>query len=440
MAGWLGRDDWEGPLARWSEADLIDDGTADSIRLWESERGSDATRSHRRIADAAAYLGVSIVVAAVLLIGATVVEDSTGFAGLGFAAGMLAAVVARLSFRARSAALADAGGGAAVALIVVAFAVLLDDLGTEDEVWIGWLLITLCAATVGVGMIRLTRSPLALFWAAAGLALMPLALAIGAGGLETGIYGSSLRSLDGWQQWVSFVLVALAGGLLLLVLGRIRRWLDPALEDWGRLGASLGTAVAILGLAGASTSPIIDWMALLAGWAITGWALRDARPELLPASAVLLIGALSGGLSDLSSGSRLGLTVIVLLTAFELTAMGLVGRRLIGRLAEHWLTPAWQSSLLIAGVAAATILAAESPEWAAIGIVWSLALLVGGVFWEQRIAFAFGVIGLYAAGLTLVLGSFDSSAGAAFGTLAFGVLVVLAGIVWRRRFRVQASD
>lgn len=439
MTSRFSRNDWESALGRWVDAGLLGDETADSIRAWEAARGQEAGRSHGRVADAAAYLGVSIVVAAVLMLGATVIEDSAGFAGLGFAVGAIAGGIAWVSSRARSAALSDAAAGASVVLIAVALGVLLNDIGNEDDAWIGWLLITFCVAVVGIGLIWSVRSRLALFAASAALALMPLTLSVGAGALESGIYGGG-RSLDGWQPWLTFVLVALVGVLLLYGLGRIRRWLDPPLADWGRLGASLGLALAVLGLAGASTSLIMDWMALLVGWAIVGWALRDARPELLPASALLLIGALAGGLSDINDGPRLGLIVIVLLTAFELTAMGLAGPRLTGRLAGHWLTPAWESSLLIAGIVAATILAAESPEWAAIGIVWSLALLVGGVFWEPRIAFTFGVIGLYAAGLTLVLGSFDSSAGAAFGTLAFGVLVVLAGLVWRRRFRAAVPD
>lgn len=439
MTSRFSRDDWESALGRWTDAGLIDDETADSIRAWEVARGKDGARSHGRVADAAAYLGVSIVVAAVLMLGATVIDDSAGFAALGFAVGVVAGGVAWLSSRARAAALSDACAGAAVLLIAVGLGILLDELGEEDDAWIGWLLITLCVAVVGIGLFWSVRSRLAVFAASAALALMPLTLSVGVGALESGIYGGG-RSLDGWQPWLTFVLVALVGVLLLYGLGRIRRWLDPAMANWGRLGASLGVAVAVLGLAGASDSLIMDWMALLAGWAITGWALRDARPELLPASALLLIGALAGGLSDVNDGARLGLIVIVLLTAFELTAIGLAGPRLTGRLAGHWLTPAWESALLIAGVTAATILAAESPEWATIGIVWSLVLLIGGVFWEHRIAFVFGIIGVYAAGLTLVLGQFDSSAGAAFGTLAFGVLVVLAGIVWRRRFRVAVPD
>ncbi len=437
MSGWLGRDDWSAALARWRAAGLVDEQTADSVRAWEAEQASNSSLAHGRVADAAAYLGVSIVIAAVYMLGATVLEDAAAFAALSVAVGVIAAVSAWLSQRVGAAALSDACAGAAVLLIAAALAALLDELGGEDDVWIGWLLVSLCVALTGAGLVRLVRSRLAFAAAAAAVALIPLTLAVEAGGLEAGIYGSE-GSLDGWRQWAALAVAALVGGALLYALSRPR--LDGQLARWGRLGASLGTGVAILGLAGASASPVSDWMALLAGWVITGWALRDARPELLPASALLLVGALAGGLSDIDHGARLGLTVIVLLTALELTALGLAGPRLTGRLAGHWLTPAWESTLLIAGVAGASILAAHSPGWGALGLVWALVLLIAGVYWEHRLAFAFGVIGVYSAGLTLVLGQFDSSAGAAFGTLAFGLLVVLSGIIWRRRFRARAAD
>ena len=151
-----------------------------------------------------------------------------------------------------------------------------------------------------------------------------------------------------------------------------RRWFDfPDWQAWSRLGRAGALDFAILGLPQRLPEPIItlrgrSWC----GWS-TAWALRDGRPELLPASGVLLVGALAGGVSDVDDGARLGLTVIVLLTGIEATALGMVGPRLLRRLSDHWLTPLWQSALLGSGIVAASALAAQSPELAAIGIVWA---------------------------------------------------------------------
>ena len=438
MATLFDRDDWRSALTRWREADLIDEETESAVLEWETERSAaptDAARrrvSHGRIADVAAYLGASIVVIAWLLLAASLFDDGVSWFAFSLAGGIIGVAAAWLAERNRAAALADACAGVAVLLVAIAVGRLLDEIGDDDQLWLGWFLITMVVVSMGALMLRLTRSPLALFAASAALAQSPAALAIGAGALDHGVFGS--QSLDGWLLWLTFVLVLLISGTVLVGVGRARRWFNPELAAWSRLGASLGAGFAILGLAAASTEPIIDWATLLVGWVVTAWALRDGRPELLPASGVLLVGALAGGISDVDNGARLGLTVIVLLTGIEATALGMLGPPLLRRLSDHWLTPLWQSALLGAGIVAAAALAAQSPELAAIGIIWALAVLAAGVVYQHRIGFAMGVIGSYATLLTLIIAQFDSSVAGALGTLAFGLLIVAAGIIWRRRF------
>ncbi len=438
MATLFDRDDWRSALTRWREADLIDEETELAVLEWEAERSAPpldtAGRriSHGRVADVAAYLGASIVVIAWLLLTVSLFDDGLSSFAFSLAGGLIGVATAWLAERNRAAALADACAGVSVLLIAVAVGWLLDEIGDDDQLWLGWFLLTMVVVSMATLMLRLTRSPLATFAASAALAQSPAALAIGAGALDRGVFGS--RSLDSWQLWLTFVLVVLISGGVLARVGRARRWFDPELAAWSRLGASLGAGFAILGLAAASTEPIIDWGTLLVGWIVTAWALRDGRPELLPASGVLLVGALAGGVSDVDNGARLGLTVIVLLTGIEATALGMVGPRLLRRLSDHWLTPLWQSALLGAGIVAASALAAQSPELAGIGIVWALFVLAAGVVYQHRIGFAMGVIGSYATLLTLIIAQFDSSVAGALGTLAFGLLIVAAGIIWRRRF------
>ena len=435
MAGLFERDDWQAALRRWREAGLVDAETYAAVQVWESSRAGGRPGRSGRVADVAAYLGVSIAAIAALFLAGALFDDGWGRFGLTLVAGVAAAFAAWWTGRASPTALSDAWAGSAVALVALGVVVLLEDIGDDDQLWAGWLLISVIVIVSGAGMFALVRSRLALVAAAGGLAQLPIALAVEAGAFDGGIFDSYQQgSLDSWELWTTYVLVGLVSAALLFVIGRPNRWVDPSLTVWGRLGASIGAGLAILTLAGASTSPIIDWLVLLAGWVVTAWALRDGRAELLPASALLLIGALVGGLSDLGDGARLSLTILVLLTGVELTALGMVGPRLLGRLADHWLTPFWESALLIGGVTAAAVLAATSPELATVGIVWALIVLAAGLIYERRLAFAFGAIGVYAALLALVIDQFESSVAAAVGTLVFGLLVVLAGIVWRRRF------
>ena len=432
MPSWYERNDWESALARWTSAGLIESETSVAIRAWEDDQAAASSKS--RLVDALSYLGVSVVLVGVLMLSALLFDDGGAWIALPFVIGVVAAGLSWWSHGSDQQALADGFAGAAVLLIAVGLGWALDEVGEEGRESIGWLLICVCVLLTGGLMVRLVRSRIAVLLAALALSLMPAAIALEGDAFNAGIFGD-LRALEVWALWGAFATTLVVGAGALFLLEHSNRWLDANLEQWGRLGASFGLGLAILGLAGASPEPLIDWMSMLAGCAVTAWAFRRNRVELLPASAVLLTGALAGGLSDLGDGARIGLTLVVLFTALEVTALGMAGSRWLGRLAEHWLTPFWESALLAAGVAAAAVLAAESEELAAVGIVWALALLIAGVLRQRRLELFFGVVGVYAAGLTLVLGQFESSIGAIIGTLLFGALIVVGVIIWRRRGR-----
>ncbi len=433
MASRFSREDWESALERWREAGLIEVETAVAIKAWES--GRLAGTPTNRLVDAVSYLGVSILLVGALMLIALASDGDDWWLVLPFGLGAIAVGLTWLSKISDLRAMSDGFACGSIVLITLGLGLSLDEVADPEHEAIGFLLLCLCVVFVGGGMVRLARSPISTFLAAGALAVMPLSIAIAGDALDVGLYGSSFRTLADWALWSTFGSVVVIGIGILLLLRHSRRWLAPELEIWARLGASLGSGAAILALAGASTEPAIDWMALLIGWIVTAWALRGGRIELLPASGLLLLGSLAGGLSDLDSGPRLGLVLVVLFTAIELTALGMAGRRWLGRLEDHWLTPFWKSVLLAGGVTASAILAAESEGLAAIGIVWAVVLLLAGVARQQRLELFFGVVGVYASGLTLVLGQYESSLGAIIGTLFFGVVIVAGAIIWRRRSR-----
>ena len=440
MASRFRRTDWEVALGRWRDAGLVGEETVAEIRAWEAERESGAASG--RLVDALSYLGVSIAfVAAVMLI---VLAEDGGDAWLivPFVEGVVAIVLAQLASRSGPRALADGFAASGVVLITVGVGFTLNEFGDSSQESIGWLLVCLSASVVGALMVRQFRSRLSLFLVAAALTAMPLAIAVEGNALEVGVFESSNypsqpERLSEWLFWITFAVVIVMECVVLYALPRLGRFVDPEAASFGRLGASLGFAVAMLILASASSEPVIDWMVLLVGWGMTAAAFRLRQVELLPASAILLLGSLAGGLSDLDSGWGLGLTILQLLLMLQLTTLGLAGPRLLGRLGEHWLTPLWQASLLLGGVVAAAVLAADHEVLSMIGIVWSLALVCFGVLRRQRLELFFGVVGVYATGLTLVLGQLESSLGAVFGTLAFGLVLVVGAIWWRRRELAQ---
>ena len=438
MASWFGRNDWESVLSRWAEARLLSDETTETIRAWEAERASRA--SANRLIDALAYLGVSIVlVGALLAVGLmNSSEDGTIFLPLGM--GLAAGLVAHRCWRSGLRAVSDGFAALAVVLLSVSLGFALERFGDGEQYPLGFFLICLCVLVVGGVMVRLVRSRLATFLAALALGLMPFSIAVEDHALDVLSYGDGLDWLTRWELWGTFAAVIAVGIVAQMALLHPSRLLDAEQAPWARLGASLATGAAILWLAAGSPAAVIDWMALLAGWLVTALAFRQNRFELLPASALLLLGSLAGGLSDIESELHLALTVVVLFTALQVTVLGMAGPRLLGPLARHWLMPFWQAALLIGGVVAVSILAVEHDELAAIGIIWGLSLLLAGFVRRQRLELFFGVVGVYATGLTLILGHLETSLGAAIATLAIGLLIVVAAIIWRRRFRARAAD
>lgn len=432
MASWLGRSDWESVLRRWSEAELIGDESAEAIRAWEAERESRSSAG--RLVDAFSYLGVSIVLVGALLGVGLMDSNDDGIVFLPLGMGLAAGILARLAWRSRLRAVSDGFAATTVILLSLALGLALDRVGNGDLYALGFFLICLCSSLIGGLMLRLVGSQLATLLAALALGLMPFSIAVEDDVLDVIIDGGSSWH-TGWQLWGTFAAVIAVGIVAQVAMFRPSRLLNAGVVPWARLGASLGTGVAILWLALSSPEAAMDWMSLLAGALVTILAFREARLELLPASAVLLLGSLAGGLSDLDSDLRLGLTIVVLFTALQITVIGVAGPRLLGTLGEHWLMPFWEAALLIGGVVAVSILAAENDALAAIGIVWGLLLLVAGVVRRQRLELFFGVVGVYATGLTLILGRLESNLGAVVATLVFGLLIVVGAIVWRRRAR-----
>ena len=432
MASWLGRNDWESVLGRWAKAGLLGDETTEAIRAWEAEQAARSSAS--RLVDALSYLGVSIVLVGALLGVGLMDSSDDGTIYLPLAMGLAAGLLARRAWRFELRAVSDGFAASTVILLSLALGIGLERVGDGDQYAVGFFLICLCSLLVGGLMVRLVSSRLATLLAAVALGLMPFSIVVEDDALNVILDGGTAW-LSGWELWGAFAAVIAVGIVAQIVMLRPSRLIDADAAPWARLGASLATGVAMLWLASSSPVEAFDWMPLLAGWLVTALAFRQNRFELLPASALLLLGALAGGLSSLDSDLRFALTIVVLFSALQVTVIGMAGPRLLGPLAEHWLMPFWQAALLAGGVVAVTMLAVEHDALATIGIIWGLFLLLAGVARRQRLELFFGVVGVYATGLTLILGSLESNLGAVVATLIFGLLVVAGAIIWRRRNR-----
>lgn len=428
--------DWESLLARWQDAGLVDDEHAERIREWEASIGP--SRRAGRLLDALSYFGGAIMLAGALMAVALTEGDGDAWLAmpflLGLAAGGMAWGAARLDLRA----VADCMAGSSIVLVAVGLTLLLDEVGGDGPESVGFLLVCLCVLVTGVGSVRAVGSPIAVTLVAAAIVAAPYAIAVEGRVFHAGIFGG-YQELDAWSLWGTLALVVLIGGGMLWLLQRVARSEVGGLVLWARLGVTAAGAIALLGLAGASAEPAMDWMSMLAGIAITARAFRRQQVELLPASALLMLGSIAGGLSDFNSEARVALSLLVLALLLQATVMSGACSQQLGPLADHWLTPLWWGALLLGGVVAAAFFAAEGGWLAALGIVWGLGLLVAGVVKRGRVEVLFGALGVYVPGLMLIVDD-DIGAVGVIGTILFGLVIVIGGVIWQRREGARRID
>lgn len=425
--------DWEPILGRWQDAELVDDVTAARIREWEAANAPSG--SSGRLVDALSYFGGAIMLVGALMAVALTEGDGDGALALPFALGLIAGGMAWGAARWEMRAFADCIAGSAVILIAVGLTLLLDEIGDDGPESVGFLLVCLCVAAVGGWFVRSVRSPIAMVLTSAAIVAAPFAIAVEGHAFDSGVFGS-YREIDAPWLWGAFVPVVLFGGGALWLLQRAARWESGGLVIWARLGASTGSAIALIGLAGASPDAAMDWISMLAGIVITAIAFRQQQVELLPSSALLILGSIAGGLSDFDSELRIALSLLVMALLLQQTVLSSSWEDQLGGLADHWLTPMWRGALLVGGVTAASFFAAEGGWLAALGIAWGLGLLIAGVLKRSRLEVVFGALGIYVPGLMLIVDD-DVGAVGVIGTILFGLAIVIGGIVWRRQDSVR---
>ena len=71
--------------------------------------------------------------------------------------------------------------------------------------------------------------------------------------------------------------------------------------------------------------------------------------------------------------------------------------------------------------------------WPAAGALWAAAVILLAAFQRRWLALVLGTLALYVVFIVLVIETFGAGAGAGFGTLLFGVTLLVVVTVWRQR-------
>ena len=428
-----GGDELEDALTRWREAALISEQTAEQLHNFERERRAAGAPpgAAGRVADAAACVGVALVAAAALLLAFSQFEgDFAPQLATLSVVGALALGAAAAARRLRLSAASDLLAGAAVTLWSVAIAVALDELGGGGDAELGWAVICAAVAAIGTAVWRATRSISAGTLAIVGWVALPLALTVG-GDFEQ-IFESQTPTASAIG---ALILMTLAAALALLgaQLARRRGWADSTTVWCAAFVATTALGVGIGLVAIARDEAGFDFAFLAGAAAATAIAVHRRESVWLPAASCLFYCASIAALVDIEDAPRNALALLLLALSFFPFAP------LARRLPEHWLTRVWELAVWAAGLTAAIGFAAADGSWPAAGGVWAAAMILSAALQRRWLAMAAGVIGLYIVFLIIVIETFNASAGAGFGTLLFGLLVLTAVLAWRRRLTLHAA-
>ena len=421
------RDDLEDALTRWREAGLLSQQTVAELEAFERARRAAGPPSgaSARMADAAACVGLALVAAAAIVLAFAQFGDDFGpqIAVLSVA-GALALAASLAARRLRLPVASDLLGGAAVVLWTVAVAAALDELGVAGGANIGWALICAVAAVAGAAVWRAADSIAAGVLAVVAWVLAPMALSAGDELDELFVNETSTARAAAAMLLMTLAAVLAAVGAHYALR---RGWLDSIGVWCIAFVATTAIGVAIGILAVSRPEPGLDFALLIGAVAATAVAVRRREWVWLPSAACLSYSASVSSLTDIEDLPRNALALIVLVLSFFPFAP------LARRLPQHWVVRVWELVVWATGLTTAIGFAAASGGWPAAGGVWAAAMILSAARLRRPLALAAGVLGLYAAFVTIVIETFDASVGAGFGTLAFGLIVLGAVLEWRRR-------
>jgi len=220
----------ERDLARWREAGLISEQTAQALRSFEVQRAAAAAPlgGAARVADAAACLSGGLITAAALVLAFAQFEHDLGARSAVLS--LVGAAAPAASFAARRLSLpaaADTLGGAAVLLLTICLASGLNELGGEADAALGWVLICAAVLLLGGAVWCWIGSRSAGVLALLGWTALPAALLISneAGSDGFAPWHGEVSEL---RVWAALALMAAAAALAALAAQRARQraWID----------------------------------------------------------------------------------------------------------------------------------------------------------------------------------------------------------------------
>ena len=398
----------------------------------EADPAPPADAGAGRAADAIAFVGGALVLVAVLVLGFGLYSDLAERLALLSSAGAVALAAAWATRRLLPAAVSDVLAGIAAVSLVLCLDVVLHEIGSAISPHVRWILICGALMSLGGALCWWLRSRVAGALAVAAWVALPAALATSRPE-EVDLAIPFLRAgVPEISVWASLALMVLAATVVeqATQFAARRGWVDPSTAVWTAFVATtvLGTALVLAAmLQGQSWFYFI----LVVGAAVaTGvsvwqqeWVWLPTAGRLFSTAAVTALG----GVDD-DPGRAMGL-VVLSLSFFTFAPLA-------RRLPRHFAVRVWEGTIWFMGLGVSCAFAFAPGGWPAAGALWAAAVILLAAFQRRWLALVLGTLALYVVFIVRVIDTLGAGAGAGFGTLLFGVTLLVVVTVWRQRAAV----
>ncbi len=394
----------------------------------DAEPAPPAGAGASRAAGPVSYVGGALVLVGLLALVFTWVTDFRGLLALLGIAGVVVLALSWATRRLRPPAVSDVLTGIAAVSLTLFFDTVLDAAGLVVGPGARWVLFCVPSMLIGGSLCWWFRSNAAGAWAVVAWVVLPLALVTGSE-QRLGFTLPLSVTVSHTAVWASLALTVLAVTLAEqgAQFAARRGWVDRSSAVWTAFVASSVLGV-VLVIAAMVESQSWFYFVLVAGSAAaTGLSVWRREWVWLPTAARLYSTAAVTALTGIDDGPGRAMGLIVLSLSFFTFAP------LARRLPDHLSVRFWEATVWLMGFGASCAFAFSPGGWPAAGGLWAAAVIVLAALQQRALAMVLGAMALYVVFIVRVIDAFGAVTGAGFGTISFGLMLLIVVIVWQQQ-------
>ena len=264
---------------------------------------------------------------------------------------------------------------------------------------------------------------------------MPLALATGSEE-RLGVALPLLDPLSEISVWAALALMVVAVTLVeeAVRLAARRGRISPSTATWITFVASSTLGVALVIAAAVQDTSWFYFVLIAGAAAATGIAVWQREWVWLPTATRLVSTCGVTALGGIDSGPGRAMALVILSYSF------FTFTPLRQRLPDRFSVRMWEGMIWLMGFGASCAFAVAPAGWPAAGALWAAAVMVLGAAQRRALAMVLSSLALFVVFIVRVIDMFGATAGAGFGTMSFGVTMLVFVVIWRQRASSAPSN